>query len=63
MRATLEQMEAAGLVLDSAKDGDVVTLYERWKLPMYELQITPTIQTMDELREAQIWMMNNEFGV
>jgi hypothetical protein len=61
-QATLEQMEAAGLVPDSAEDGDVVTLHERWQLPMYELQINPTIQTMEELREAQVRMLNNEIG-
>ena len=61
-QATLEQMEAAGLIPDSAEDGDVGTLHERWQLPMYELQINPTIQTMEELREAQVRMLNNEIG-
>lgn len=62
MQSTLEQVEAAGLMSDSAEDGDVMTLYERWQLPMYELQIAPTIQTMEELREAQVQMLNNEMG-
>lgn len=62
MQATLEQMEAAGLIADSAEDEDVVTLDERWQLPMYELQITPTIHTMDKLREAQVRMLNDEMG-
>ncbi|MDO6456319.1 hypothetical protein Q4494_04450 [Celeribacter halophilus] len=62
MQTTLEQMEAAGLIPDSAEDGDVITLYERWQLPMYELQITPTVQTLKELREAQGWMLNDEIG-
>lgn len=61
-QATLEQMEAAGLIPDSAEDRDVGTLHERWQLPMYELQINPTIQTMEELREAQVRMLNNEIG-
>lgn len=62
MQATLEQMEATGLISESAEERDVVTLYERWQIPMYELEITPTIQTMEELREAQIRMLNNENG-
>ena len=32
-RATLEQMEVAGLIPDSAENGDVIALYERWRLP------------------------------
>ncbi|WP_084657614.1 hypothetical protein [Natronohydrobacter thiooxidans] len=60
--ATLEQMEAAGLIPDSAENADLVTLYELWQLPMYELQITPTIQTIEELREAQEQMLNNAIG-
>ena len=62
MQATLEQMEATGLISESAEDGDVMTLYERWQIPMYELEITPTIQTMEELREAQVRMLNDEMG-
>jgi hypothetical protein len=61
-QTTLEQMEAAGLTPDSVEDGDVITLYERWQLPMYELQITPTVQTLEELREAQVRMLNDEIG-
>lgn len=61
-QATLEQMEAAELIPGSAEDGDVFTLYERWQLPMYELHITPTIQTLEELREEQVRMLNNEIG-
>jgi len=61
-QTTLERVEAAGLIPDSVEDEDVVTLYKRWQLPMYELQVTPTIQTMEELRETQVRMLNNEIG-
>lgn len=61
-QAMLEQMETAELIPDSAENGDMSTLYERWQLPMYELQITPTIQTLEELREAQVRMLNDEIG-
>lgn len=61
-QATLKQLEAAGLIPDSANDDDVITLQDRWQLPMYELQITRTVQTLEELREAQVRMLNDEIG-
>lgn len=61
-RAMLEEIEAAGLIPDSADNGDVIMLQDRWQLPMYELQITPTVQTLEELREAQVRMLNDEIG-
>jgi len=61
-KAMLNQMEAARLITDRVEDDDITTLYERWQLPMYELQIKPTIQTLEELREAQERMLNDEIG-
>lgn len=61
-RATLEKIEAAGLIFDSADEGDLIKLYDRWQLPMYELQIAPTVQTLEELRKAQTRMLNDEIG-
>ncbi|NRB36455.1 MAG: hypothetical protein HRU31_17330 [Rhodobacteraceae bacterium] len=58
----MELLEAAELVADNMEDGDMFNLYERWQLPMYELQITPTIQALEELREAQLRMLKNEIG-
>jgi len=62
IQETLEQMETGGLILDSAEEADAMTLYDRWQLPMYELQITSTIQTLEELRETQVRMLNDEIG-
>lgn len=58
----LEQMDAERLIPDRAKEADVSTLYKGWQLPMYELDITPTIQTIEELRETQARMLNDEIG-
>jgi hypothetical protein len=58
----LAEMKDRGLNSDSEADADAALLFELWQLPMYELEIKPPPQTLDEMHEMQAMMLNDELG-
>lgn len=49
----LHGLHAEGLMLDMARESDLVTLYQSWQIPMYNLDFSLIPVTFEELEAAQ----------
>jgi hypothetical protein len=49
----LQRLHVEGLMLDTAKDEDVATLYQTWQIPMYNLDFSLSPVTLKELEATQ----------
>jgi hypothetical protein len=49
----LHKLHAEGLMLDTAEENDLATLYRTWQIPMYNLDFSLIPLTLEELEAAQ----------